>query len=254
MIAGDIHGNLKHFKNTLLKRAVAEGITTIVQVGDFGFTWPNRAWKINGDLQIVSNLLVRHGITMWVILGNHEWYDWLEDQGIFEDDDEPKEIKPNIVHMPRGYSWEFQGVKMLALGGAVSVDRGPLCPSVFRDQYWWPQEAITYPQVNRACDQGKVDIMFTHDAPETDGSKLNRLLWDAGHKVDRASRSNRQAVTAVMQATQPDYLFHGHYHHRYNDEVAGVRVVGLDRDKSGHRSFVILDLDEYKEGTVEWQA
>src|SRR5687767_3744285 len=102
MVAGDCHANLKHVKNTLIKRCVAEGITTIVQVGDLGFVWKNREGVLSGDLDVLNGFLSMAGITMYALMGNHEDYELLAEMGITEDDDEPKPIRSNIIHLPRG--------------------------------------------------------------------------------------------------------------------------------------------------------
>lgn len=252
MIAGDTHANLKHVKNTLIRRAANEGIPRILQVGDFGFVWTNRSGDLNGELDVLSGILVKNEINLYFIEGNHEDYDLLESLGAKPDNDSMLEIVPNIWHIPRGFAWDWDGVRFLGIGGAVSVDRGPLNPDPRRDAYWWPQENITQRQAARACDVGKVDIVVSHDGPEFDGGFLATSLAPLAEKIDRASRSNRHAITAVVQATNPSALFHGHYHYRYNDKLNDTNIFGLDRDTTGTRSFVVLDLEKFKDGS--WLA
>lgn len=244
MIAGDTHGNLRHCQNVLIRDAVNAGITEIYQVGDFGFVWSNRQGELNGNLYLLSEMLVKNGLTLRFIAGNHEDYTLLESLGAFEDNEEMTEIAPNIFHIPRAFVWEVDGVRFMGFGGAASTDRG------MGDPYWWPNEQITWPQGMRGLNAGKVDIMLCHDGITEDGGILsNHMLTKNPFRFRHPeSEANREIIHAVAEATETKYLFHGHHHIHYNDVIDNIAVHGVGCDGMGKASYKVIDIERMIKG------
>lgn len=250
MLLGDLHGNTPHLEKAA-KMAKREKVDLIFQLGDFGFLWQT------SRIPNVNNVLKQFGVPLVWIDGNHENFEMLATLGATPQDDEPTVLAEFITYSPRGYVWDFDGVKVMTLGGAFSVD----VDSRLQGRSWWPEETITHRDVDRAVSRGKVDILLAHDAPEvppklqhmmeTGGGINLRSMGQEGYKLDRASRSNRIAVTAVMQAVEPKLLVHGHMHYRYNDHLANTTVVGLDRDTTGNKSWVIIETGKLDEHLAE---
>lgn len=250
MLLGDVHGNTPHLEKAA-KMAKRHKVDLIFQLGDFGFVWQT------SRIPNVNNVLKQFGVPLVWLDGNHENFDMLAKLGATPQDDKPTKMDEFVTYSPRGYVWDFDGVRVMTLGGAFSVDVG----SRVHGRSWWPEETITNADVDRACAQGKVDILLAHDAPElpprlshmmeTGGGINLRTMEREGYKLDRASRSNRIAVTAVMQEVEPKLLVHGHMHFRYNDTLANTTVVGLDRDTTGNKSWVIIETDKLDEHLAE---
>lgn len=233
LVAGDTHGSLDHL-SYLCATAVDAGAGLIVQVGDFGYVWSLDA------LRRADMILEAHGIQLWWLDGNHENFDLLEAGfGASPDDPISTAMSDRIVYLPRGYRFTVDGVRCMAFGGAVSIDRQWRKPGVS----WWPQETITEGQVRRAMEGGGVvDVLFCHDSPNN--PRLDQfMLPGVGVSELRDSALSRSAIDAVVAHTKPRLVIHGHYHGRYT-HVAGVAIVeGLSCNGTGPDSWIIIDTD-----------
>lgn len=205
-------------------------------------------------LQKTENVLAQFGIPLYFLDGNHEWFDGMEQLGIDINGDDFFQVTPHITYLPRGFAWEWDGVRFLSLGGAVSADKE------FRDREeaagthvktWWAQESITDAQMERAARRGKVDVMLCHDTVEIPSA----LMWHLrgyggmfGPKLDALSRTNREKISYVVRYTHPKFLFHGHYHFSYKEQWEGTYVRGLDRDTRGQDSYWGFDTEDYRNG------
>lgn len=225
LLAGDTHGDLSQIRYLLLV-AQQEGIDRIVQVGDFGF-WPH----MEPFHERVGKAAQQAGVDFYWLDGNHENFDAL-DEAVPADCAEPWHMTGNLWYLPRASTWEWDGCRFMALGGAYSIDKEYRTPG----RSWWPQETITGAQVYAAMDRGPVDVLLTHDAPE---GACPIVTGD--YKGDEISRGNRLAITAVMEAVEPRLLVHGHYHHRYSSKIGETQIEGLDRDGQGKASWLVLD-------------
>lgn len=235
MLAGDWHGNPR-WGAACIRHAAEQGVDTIVHCGDFG--WWVECIDTHKFLRHLQQALAETGITLYWVDGNHEDHDkineWLE-----ATDNQPWSDRryPNIVHLPRGFRWEWWGQTWLALGGAHSVDRLNRTPG----KSWWDAEHITEEQAARAIAGGKVDVMVTHDCPWgvdipgicKNGVDLNPSAWPASEIA--SSNLHRKVLRRVCDAVRPSFLFHGHYHIHYagllrydDDEV--TQIVGLADD------------------------
>ena len=155
LLAGDTHGNLPHVRY-VLEQALISGARTVVQVGDFGY-WPHKAPFHEHVDRLASRVEIRW---MWLD-GNHENFDALE-HAVDVDADAPQQMGDALWYLPRASTWEEDGCRLMALGGAYSIDKAYRLEGLS----WWPQELITRQQVDRALDRGRVDVLLTHDAPE----------------------------------------------------------------------------------------
>lgn len=239
LLAGDTHGNIHHFKY-LLQVAADHSIDDIVVLGDFGY-WPHV-----GDFhKVVDKLSEMHGVTTYWLDGNHENFNWLE-KAVKMDSPFPQQMGNNLYYLPRGMLWVLDDVKILVLGGAVSIDKNWRLAQEERTgkegSLWWPQEQINNDDINRAKSRGKVDLMFTHDMPD---ESYHTAFGHSGYKADEMSRHNRQKVSEVLHHAHPKALFHGHMHTDYFDHVDGTDVRGLNCDETGKRSWYIIDLIDY---------
>lgn len=231
LLAGDTHGNRGHVKY-LFDQAVRFSCDRIVQLGDFGY-WPHA----NDFDEYVARLSKQSEIPFYWLDGNHENFDILEREADM-DSARPVQMENGLWYLPRGCTWEWEGVRYMAFGGAYSIDKEWRMEGVS----WWPQELPTVAQQSRALDRGSVDILLTHDAP--DGICP---IITPGYKGDEISSVNRRWISALVDAVQPKILVHGHMHHRYSAQIPdGPQVEGLDCDDSGGKSFVILDSERIR--------
>lgn len=253
LVLGDTHGDVQFLERACRAARKAE-CDHIVQVGDWGFLWPGRKER-NDRLSAITNVLAQFDLHMFFLDGNHEWYGRLEEMGATVDAPDMVALSDRVTYLPRGFTWEWDGVKFMSLGGAYSIDQDQR--TKFIDH--WPQETIRYADADRAIAAGHVDVMFTHDVPEG-VHKLEAMLhrtseqyrarygakWN--YKLDPGSRANRRTLRAVTDEVRPLLLIHGHYHWRYDDTLVGsdytTEVRGLDCNGTGAQAWGVVDTSE----------
>jgi predicted phosphodiesterase len=222
--AGDWHANLQWARKAIAAAGEA-GAEVIVHLGDFGYDFSRE--YVRG----VERALDRAGVELWFVDGNHEQFPVLESYPI--EGDGQRHLSDHISHLPRGYRWEWSGVRFLAMGGAYSIDRQ------WRrlGESWWSEETITDDQVQRATVGGPADVLVAHDCPTgvvVPGLDNSAHLWPPLDLL-RAGE-HREQLRRVVDAVQPRVVWHGHYH-RQHDAVTDfgygpVAVHGLDCDET----------------------
>lgn len=213
MLLGDTHGNLAHWYN-VLNKAEKLGVTTILQVGDFGF-WPRFHPKYIHKLERMAGT---RGIEVFWIDGNHEDHESIAlfPPGLHN-------LTSHVTFIPRGEPVELCGYKILCCGGAYSIDQGSRTEGLD----WFPGELITYADIAKCLEQPAQDIIVTHDCPEVvpHTSILPRGLYPIA-----AARSQRVLLNEMYEVFHPPLWVHGHYHHRYEWESDTTKFIGLDCD------------------------
>lgn len=212
LVCGDTHGNNAWWAR-LVNYAAKGQVDAIMQVGDFGYWEHQREGR--EFLERTSKKAVQAGITIYWIDGNHENHPLLW-QKYPPGKDGFCEIRERLVYVPRGHSWTWGGKKMLALGGAYSVDQDWRKDAEKQwnqpGTLWWPTELITSEDVEKAERAGKVDILFSHDCPW--GVDLPGIGGDFP-----VSDLNRQALRKVVNTTLPNRVYTGHYHMRVSGKI-----------------------------------
>lgn len=242
-VLGDTHGNMNWVCNHVIPYVRDKlDCSRIMQVGDFGFVWPDNDYPRNLDK--LQRVLSRHDVTMVFLPGNHE--DHVKLAKLTEDSPRTEvdhyEIRPRLHYTGRVAAWEWAGVRFAAVGGAVSIDRKWRQEEVKsgRKQIWWYQERLTADEIQQAKDLGHVDVLFSHDAPSDFPSQ-----W---LKADLDSTANRQVMTEVGRALRPRRWFHGHYHtqltYPFHHDDGTCWVSCLDCDGSSRDNAIsVLDLE-----------
>lgn len=239
LVLGDTHGDHSHLRFALGICATG-GISTIVQVGDNGYTWPG-----SGGLKHAIQLLEHAGVTMYWLEGNHDNYTELIELGFWGATTPQVYGSHNFVYLPRGCVFDLDGVRCGAFGGAVSVDKDY---RILVGRGWWPEEYISDEQVDAFTEQ--VSVLFTHDAPYRESGPLEDYLtaeWRMPVPYEVQSEQSRRRIARLMANAKPRLLVHGHYHHLYGDmHRCGTKVIGLGHNGGRpEESYVIIDLDHY---------
>lgn len=136
----------------------------VIICGDFGGVWYGNE-KDNYWL----NWLEKKNFTTLFVDGNHENFAALSQyEECSWNGGKVQFIRPSVIHLMRGYVFDLEGIKIFAMGGARSSDR------MFRTvgKSWWPQEMPNAEEIRRArqnlaINDNQVDIMITHDAPQS---------------------------------------------------------------------------------------
>lgn len=250
VFAGDWHGNANFALAATALAHYEHKADVILHTGDFGYDFTP------GFLAALNDLLMRQNMALMFVDGNHENFDWLLSQPV----DKKTRLRPlaeRIWHIPRGTKWTWGGVRFLGLGGAVSIDKLARVPG----ESWWPQEALTSPQLIKARRVGQVDVMITHDCP-TDvfipGVDDGRPVPVSWRPMLAECHANRAKLAGVVNAVKPWLLVHGHYHVRYSQLVKalaprsgggvvhGYKVIGLDCDVRAQDNMQVFDLEELR--------
>jgi predicted phosphodiesterase len=232
--AGDWHMNAQ-WAPRAIAYAAEQGAEAIVHLGDFGFTFHH------SFLTAVDRALEAAGLTLRFVDGNHEAFPTLYRYPVGEDGQ--RRLTDRIAHLPRGYRWEWGGVRFLALGGAHSVDRPYRVPGIS----WWPEETISRGDVSRVMAGGPADVLVSHDCPV--GVVIPGVDERRGPppfppvEIMRANE-HRQLMRSTLEAVRPAAIWHGHYHTRYtqlaNLGYGPVLVNGLDCDESRLAANVVV--------------
>tara|TARA_B100000745_G_scaffold294597_1_gene237800 strand:- start:11031 stop:11714 length:684 start_codon:yes stop_codon:yes gene_type:complete len=205
--AGDLHGRLKHFK-ALDTMARQMGITTIVQVGDFGVGFVPDCdvveWFKNRDI---------YGPTWITCGGNHDnWPLWRQRpavplQGLVSG--YTNEIAPGCFFAERNSVIEIGGVRHLFFGGAESIDRHRRTPGLD----WWPEETPTYGDFTgfmAALEEHGPEVVVTHEAP------LSVPLKKIARKASPTPKNLENVVKLSEHLPKRWYFGHHHITGRWN--------------------------------------
>lgn len=254
-ILGDLHGNTAAARFMLWSMA-QHGITTVIQVGDFGIYTTNDGMKFANKVNEYASAL---GITLIVVPGNHE--NWrVINELIGENRTEYVPYRSNILLTPRGMRDKIGGMSFVFLSGAPSVDRGwrkedddfhDARGTVRANRYWYPEEQITGADVDYVVAGGYADVMVGHDAPHGIQG-IERVIKGNPHGFRQAdllyAEEGRILYTEAFRAVAPRFLFHGHYHFPVNEHIRAhneggwCHVIGLDCEFSNY-SMAVLDTE-----------
>lgn len=242
-IAGDWHGNGR-WAHAVINAFARNHIKTIFQVGDFG-VWAGH----NGQLFLdtVNDTCEAQGSTVYVTLGNHENYDYVEQLATYKSDEEGIIwARPNVAIFPRPFRFDVNGISFLSMGGAPSIDKE------WRDagKDWWPQEVITEEMEIEARNGGHAQVMLTHDAPKGGTPQVDHIInnnpqgWPS--KMLNYCAEGRARMDRIVADVKPEFLFHGHYHVAGQGVMAqGTQVWSLNLDGST-KANAILDTGEMR--------
>jgi Calcineurin-like phosphoesterase len=241
LVAGDWHGD-EDWALSVIRRAQStlarESPRLILQLGDFG-VWPDRAGQ--DYLARVSKALAEVEAELWFIDGNHEDFPQLARLASDTTPDGRVVVRPGLFHLPRGYHWTWHGLRWLACGGGVSLDRAGRTEGVD----WWPAEEITDAQEAAISSGGHADVLVSHDCPSGVAHTFGRppSWWDP---VDLARNdAHRRRLQRIVDAVQPSRIMHGHLHRAYQRSCdfgyGPVQVTGLDADNR-LRNFAVFNV------------
>lgn len=224
MFLGDCHGD-RGFTRGAIKWAAENGVDVIVQVGDFGF-WP----RVNNGtrfLHDVGKQSAESDVPFFWLDGNHEDHTVLATVAA--------RLKPGefsvpygkypLHYLPRGTTWEWDGVRFGAFGGAFSIDRD----ARIEDSPTFGWFANEVPDRTKIEDLGHVDVLLTHDSPIVPPC----MYLNDGFKRDENSTASQVAVYDALVATRASLLVHGHWHVNEQYSVAGAIVQALDMNGGG---------------------
>lgn len=224
---GDIHADFKMVE-PITKFVQENGGDYIVQLGDFGFGFYTLGDGRDSFLTDVSRVAVEYDLPWYWIDGNHDNH-----RRIWREVNE--ETYPATFYMNRGTVHNLGGIKIGALGGAVSIDRNSRKPDVD----WWDTETITGGQMNRALYtflEDKPDVIVTHDAPSGFPVMHDDYPPTPGTPMGDAKdhRKFLQGLYDNLLAYDhlPPLWIHGHMHHKYVDHTPRCSRIGVGQSDS----------------------
>jgi len=227
LFSGDFHANQVHELSVIKKRNLIikygqekfNDIRYHIILGDGGFMWTGNQ---KTDLYNYKALVCRP-FPILCVMGNHEPIYGMMDK-IPETDigigDTVYQIhdKPFVAYLKRGKIYTIDGFKILALGGALSVDRRSRTP----DKTWWEAE---YWLEEEKWDLFKLletendfDCVISHTGPHHINQKLFKPYdYDPEKFQDAVAMLNDQ----IYDRIQFKKWFCGHWHtdrYHYNQE------------------------------------
>jgi UDP-2,3-diacylglucosamine pyrophosphatase LpxH len=234
IFVGDIHGDFKHMIRFIKEYEIKNSLFYVC--GDFGvgFGTEREEYKkfkhFNISFKSKNNKVVS-------IRGNH---------------DDPKYYSKNykvsnIECLPDYTVIDVNGLNMLGIGGAISVDRLPnpdMRDNVTKKSWkgrkeghdYWSDEIVNIDD-DKLNSLRNIDIVVTHDATDfcypENYSGLDK--WkNSDLNIMNDCIENRKKLTYIYEKLKVNnnlkYWFYGHFHQYNFSEINGTRFILLDID------------------------
>ncbi len=217
MVLGDTHGNVFYTLQSI-QEAHQRGVTRIIQLGDWGYLWPDTNLDDPTEaINVVSRWLLDANITMYFIRGNHDWKAGIEAN---------RELLGRMGFCYLDDARQYLGfeVPTYCYGGAVSIDRKYRKEGVdyFKDE-------MPTPHYDDRWDEGWGGIMFAHDSVINPPGfeKPHPLMLENPDTITDSATSRDRVGQACIEA-RVSALFHGHYHTSQNYQINNLKVYALN--------------------------
>ncbi len=198
---GDLHGEVDALAN-IIQSAEAKKCAAIIQVGDFGYGFPDKCWD---DF---FNKRARQGkwtVPIYTCAGNHDNWDMLDQ--LTKDQNYPNQVEmypgAGLYFIPRGNVVEIAGIKHLFLGGAESTDKYRRTEGI----NWWAREQSNQEEFEKFfynLEKEKPNTIIAHDAP------LRVDIYRAGRKKSLTPVTIERMLE--LSNYQPKRYAFGHHH------------------------------------------
>lgn len=199
-ITGDTHQSLDinklNSKNFPLNSILTKDDILII-CGDWGCIWDG-----SGEDKYWQNWYEKKNFTTFVVLGNHENYDLIQNYPIVQFcGGRARKVSDSVYLEIRGEVYNFNGKTFLSFGGADSTDKHLRKEG----ESWWSGERITEEDLENARRNVKkydyIDYVITH----TGGSEINRFI---GFEPSESDKILDQILSEIKYGTH----YCGHYH------------------------------------------
>lgn len=227
-LLGDIHGSYNVIVQWITRSNIENAF--IIQVGDFGVGFRNPSHE-DVLLDQLNQILNSRNIQLYAMRGNHD------DPSCFGP---IKEFEKSNLHFVEDYTiLELEGIRILCVGGAISIDRTyrkkDIPPS------WFPDEVFVLNE-EKLLGMKNIDVVITHSAPSfCHPVGWNQLVHDWAD-VDPGLHSelpkerkdlDRMHEILVKENKITNWIY-GHYHFSHTE-------------KHGEINFTLLGIGEFKE-------
>lgn len=206
-VTGDLHGDHDWAKLNTKNFPVQKELTKndyLVVLGDLGAVWDGA----RGD-KYLQNWHSSKNYTTLFVGGNHENYDILDAMPVTEwHGGKVHMVTSSLIHLMNGQVYDLCGKKVFVMGGAETSDKERRKEGVS----WWSHELPTSEEYDEALENlsmhgNKVDLIFTHCAPETTVTNMFMPKMSVRKLNDLTSFLDMIAQTISFK----DWYF-GHYH------------------------------------------
>lgn len=209
MVIGDVHGDFGTLNMLISKKQPK----IILQVGDFGY-WPHlNTFRLDyfGNQKREEKKIPKTGMSkIYFAAGNHE--DHWELNKLTSN-----EIWENVFYMKKGSLFVLpDGRNVLFMGGANSVDKESRTVGID----WFPEENITWEDINNIPKDAKIDIVISHTCP----NEFDINCYDRD--------SNRDALSYILNTYKPSLWYFGHWHMYKTGFTNGCRWTVLNHSFS----------------------
>ena len=155
---GDVHA-----ESPLMRDFLNSEEKYCLQLGDFGFIFKYNDWKWNRFLNHFEKNYPNKMI--FTVLGNHENYDSIEKMPVKDMfGARCRKIRSNVYAVERGEILSVEGLNILCIGGADSIDKAWRQDGIS----WWAQEKISDTDVKKTVEKGltcSFDMVCSHAMP-----------------------------------------------------------------------------------------
>lgn len=221
-VTGDKHGDLTEIID-FIQRFELNKNDSIIVLGDMGICWrkDKKDLKYNVDLWTARG----NGVKLYFIDGNHESFRILNSLPI---ENNMHKVADNIYHLLRGQVYEFEGKKVLAMGGADSVDWFLRTKNLD----WWEEETISQEDIDRVP-AGHYDYVLTHCCPRNVFEENKVYLITLGRiDQDKVNHNSEDKLQQLFEKITFNHHYFGHYH--------------IDKDLDGKHTCLYNEFRELK--------
>ena len=205
-LCGDIHGDFRRLTKVLADNDVHDA--AVIVLGDIGM-FNKRSYRELSELFDTTN-------DYYLIRGNHDnpeyWDRFCSTQ--------------NVTFVKDFSAIEFNGLRFIVLGGAISIDR------IYRvcGSSWWIDEPLPYAGIQHT-DFSSYNGVLAHAGLKPLNLPSNEAfqsLIKSTPNMERDLDKEKDVINKIIEENNNlKYWFHGHFHVDDIQEVKGCKCVAL---------------------------